>query len=146
MAIEGQRVQQEVGVESDGTHFKFNTPDSHFHSNWYFCLCLYHNMIHVYSSPIPLPPIEYTNAYHTFFHPTSNVPLSHVVHIDASTGAQTTRGELIDRIRRAATAFVADLSQGGLGIRKGETVGILSENSGVCPFTSVLDRNYAHGD
>ena len=83
--------------------------------------------------PIPLvPPMN----FHTFLFevsPGKSIPRNHTVYIDGLTGEKWTLGEFIERVRDIATALVAPVEVGGLGVNlpgreTKEIVAILSPN------------------
>lgn len=87
----------------------------------------------IIESPFPLPSLPETNTFDFLFkNPLlPPVPDDHVSYIDGLTGAKRTRGDHLDLVRRTATALVASLGEGGLGMRAGEMVGLYSSNNAV---------------
>ncbi|KAI0785238.1 hypothetical protein C8Q75DRAFT_333646 [Abortiporus biennis] len=88
--------------------------------------------MHIKSLFPPIPPTPDKNLYHLLFeHPEQlALPDTYTIHIDALTGKSRTRREFNERVRDAATALAAPVSEGGLGLSgdKGDIVGIFSMN------------------
>lgn len=81
--------------------------------------------------PLPVPPA--VNAFDFFFNRPDalQIPLDGVVHIDAITGVQRTRAELLSRVDACAREMCTPTSEGGLGLAeyKDVMVGVYSDNS-----------------
>ncbi|KAG8875068.1 hypothetical protein FRB98_008108 [Tulasnella sp. 332] len=86
----------------------------------------------IFKSPLgPLDPIPDVNAHDAFFNSAhaTQVP-DYTVYIDAVTGKEWTKAFFRDRVIRLATALVADVKEGGLGLKPNgkEVIGIFSKN------------------
>ena len=81
-------------------------------------------MLHTSMYP-PMPAdLPKTNAHNLLFPPELiNSERDFVAHIDALTGQQRTRKQVIQRVYDGATALGSPVSVGGFGIKKGEIVG-----------------------
>lgn len=67
----------------------------------------------------PIPPMPPLNFHTMLFErpPGNTIPKDFVVHVDGITGETRTYGEFVERVRDCATAFVAPVSVGGLGVQ-----------------------------
>lgn len=89
------------------------------------------------------PPVPDSNVHNCMFGSESDAqPEDYLLHIDAPSGKKRTYYEFRERVRDAATALGASVSDGGLGVsaEMGDIVGILSHNSMVRPFLARKAR------
>ena len=83
-----------------------------------------------------VPPIPDVNAHNVVLHGplSTNVP-DYRVYVDAESGKEWARSQILDRITRLATALVADPNEGGLGLKPGreEVIGVFTKSRVVGP-------------
>lgn len=83
-----------------------------------------------------IPAYEEQNVHNVLFNrPNQKDWKNHTLYIDSVTGKKTSFREFHERVIDGATALGAPITQNGLGLKAedGEMVGILGENSMVCP-------------
>jgi hypothetical protein len=84
----------------------------------------------IYTSPFgPLPSIPPTNAHaFIFYRPGAPSIPNHIVHIDAVSGKTRDRVEFLERVGLCAAALARPKQEGGVGLAKGDLVGVYSDN------------------
>lgn len=103
----------------------------------------------VYKSLLgPLEPIPDVNAHDALFNSAhaSTVP-DYTVYIDAVSGKEWKKHAFQARAVRLATALVADVKDGGLGLKPNgkEIIGIFSKNHLVCYLSPLSKSCLANG-